>query len=220
MGPGGGGWGTMTPSEPDESESSVRRSKVGRVIEAYGLAGLAEELERRWLGEGRERQSLRDLANYFNERVLEAAVEAGDEPVVEGEVANYYELLTGEDVSKAVRTQAETKLKRRGVEVKSVKDDFVTHQAVYSYLTKYRDVTPPDTGRSTDESVDSRRETIERLRNRLSAVTATSLRELSKTGAISIGSFDVLVNIQIHCQDCETTSEVGELFESRACECQ
>lgn len=214
---------SMVPSEPDdrdqEPQSSPEWSKVGRVIEKYGLSGMAEELERRWRGERRERQSLRDLAVFFNERVLESAVEGGEEPVIEGEIANYYELLTGDDVPRSARTQAETKLGRNGVDVEAVRSDFVTHQAIYSFLTKVRDVSPPETDRTPGESVEGRRATIERLRNRLSAVTATSLRELSNAGAITIGSFDVLVTVQIHCQDCGSTRAVGDLLDARSCDC-
>ncbi|MFC6771661.1 rod-determining factor RdfA, partial [Halorubrum pallidum] len=53
--------------------SSRPNSKVARVIEAYDLAGLGAQLERQWTGADGDRTSLRDLADVFNRRVLEAA---------------------------------------------------------------------------------------------------------------------------------------------------
>ena len=62
--------------EPDPT-----RSKVGRLIDGYGTAGLGQELENRWLGRGYEEQSLRSLAEWFNERKQEVAAQRnGVEP--------------------------------------------------------------------------------------------------------------------------------------------
>lgn len=51
-----------------------RRSKVARLIDEYEWTGLGATLEARWTADGSERASLRDLADQFNERVLEAAL--------------------------------------------------------------------------------------------------------------------------------------------------
>lgn len=57
------------------NDNTPTGSKVSRVVSEHKLAGLGEELEHRWIGVEAERQSLRDLADYFNHRVLEAALE-------------------------------------------------------------------------------------------------------------------------------------------------
>lgn len=52
--------------------------KVARVIREYDLEGLGDELEHGWTADGDNRTSLRGLATYFNERVLDAALDAHD----------------------------------------------------------------------------------------------------------------------------------------------
>jgi hypothetical protein len=84
----------MTPASDDPP-----RNKVARLIQQYELTGLGAELEARWTGDGVERTSLRDLAEYFNRKLLAAALrEAGRTPL-DDEVASLYHDLTGDDVS-------------------------------------------------------------------------------------------------------------------------
>lgn len=207
------------PDDPGSEVQGTERSKVASVIERYDLLGTQDELERRWLGVDRERQSLRELATWFNQRVLEAALENQDSRPIEGEVANLYRLLDDEDVPASARTEAETKLSRLGIDVDSLRGDFVTHQAIYTYLTGVRGVSSPDTGRSPDAAVEGRRDTIQRLRSRLAAVSERSLEGLRDAGHVSVGSFDVMVRVTVHCTECGTTVDVADLLDQRGCDC-
>ena len=120
--------------EPDPT-----RSKVGRLIDRYGTAGLGQELEDRWLGRGYEEQSLRSLAEWFNQRLLgRRLAEAGHDPL-DGEVANLYRLLSGEDVTAGSRVDAEATLEEYGVDTGTLRREFVSHQAIHTYLTEFRD---------------------------------------------------------------------------------
>lgn len=210
----------MTSEDPEGAEGDrPNRSKVGRVIDHYGLTGLGDELERRWVGEGAERMSLRDLAAYFNRRLLESALEEAGERPIDGEVANLVELLQGRGTSGSGSAQAEAKLRRVGVDVERLQGDFVSHQAIHTYLTAVREVRPPNRGESGGSPIQRRRTTIQRLRNRLGAVTEQSLGSLSSSGHLTVGSIDVLVSISIYCGDCETSLALGELFEQGGCGC-
>lgn len=61
----------------DTEQSSGRQLKLTRLIDEYDLKGLGAELERRWTAD-ENRSSLRDLAEYFNHQLVEAAMtEAG-----------------------------------------------------------------------------------------------------------------------------------------------
>lgn len=196
-----------------------RSSKVERVVLDYGLSGAGTELEQRWLGEDRDRQSLRELADFFNQRVLRAAIRETGSQTIEGEVENLYRLLTDDDVSASARTQAETRLSRMGVDTDSVRQDFVSHQAIHTYLTKVRGATAPDTPSDPSEAIVSRRRTIQRLRNRLEAVTRRGIEGLRNAGHVSVGSFDVVVNLTVHCDGCGTTLDIVDLLDRRECEC-
>lgn len=202
----------------DDGTASGRRSKVGRVIAERELDGLGDELERRWTGDRGERQSLRKLADWFNSRVLEAAMADAGEQVLDGEAANLYDLLTGDDISGGTRTEAERRLARTGVDVDEVKRDFVSHQAVHTYLTDYRNVEGPSN--ETERSVDDAIETIQRLRNRTNAVVERTVGALHDADEISVGDFDVFVDVRVSCNDCQRTYDVTDLLRNGGCDCQ
>lgn len=203
----------------DDSDGAAdRQSKVGRVIAERGLDGLGVELEQRWTGEQGERQSLRSLADWFNGRVLEGAMAAAGEQVLDGEAANLYELLTDDEVSGATRTEAERRLERAGVDVERIRRDFVSHQAIHTYLTEYRDVEGPSRG--SERSVDSAIETIQRLRNRTNAVVERTVQALRNADEVSVGDFDVLVDVRVTCNDCQRTYDVADLLRKGGCECE
>lgn len=213
----------MAPFDGPENSTSERRlahgSKVARVIKTYELDGLGDELERRWLGVDGERQSLRKLADDFNQRILNTVLADAEGQIIDGEIENLYRLLTSDDVSASARTQAETKLSRFGIDVETLLKDFVSHQAIHTYLTDVKEAKLFEDEPSTDASIQSRQETILRLRNRLVAVIERSLESLRDAGHISLGSFDAMVSANIYCNDCGGSYDLTELLRRRACDC-
>lgn len=199
-----------------ETEAPNERYKVGKVVSKHGLDDLHAELPARWVGDGRESQSLRDLADEINTAILGAVMDdAGLDPL-EGEVQNAYRLLTGDDVSAGMRTQQRNRLEHEGVDVDALEDDFVTHQAVYMYLKEALGVS-----KDSDEStagVEKHSERINRLRSRTEAVTQGSLEALAGD-EITLGDHDAIVDIQVYCHDCGTQSDVATLLEAGGCDC-
>jgi hypothetical protein len=212
----------MTQSNGDDTADreadGEQRSKVGRLIRSYDLDGMVETLEARWTGDGAQRSSLRELAEYFNRQLLRVAMgEAGMSPL-QGEVENTHRLLTDDDVSAGVRTQTRKQLKREGIDVERVKQDFVSHQAIHTYLTKYRGVRKGEAA-SDETQVEKSLQTVQRLKNRLSAVTANALETLRSTGRITVGDFDVSVDVRVFCRDCGEQYAVRDLLEAGRCGC-
>lgn len=188
-------------------------SKVSRVIDTYGLNGLGDELVERWIDEG---ESLRSLADEFNRRVLVGAMrDAGLNPI-EGEVENTYRLLTGDDISSGVRTEARRSLERDGIDVESVKRDFVSHQAVHTYLTKHRGVSKDTEPEDSAETLEKNQRTIQQLKGRTRAVTTNIIENLRDTGRLDIDEFDVIVDVRVIETDTGETHDVADLFEERA----
>lgn len=191
-----------------------RRSKVARLIEAHELEPLGEELERRWTAE-EDRSSLRDLASYFNRRLLRDALRRADVRPLDGEVENIYRLLTAEDGG-SDHARVRRRLERDGVDVGSVESDFVTYQAIRTYLKKHRgaEYTP-------DESDPLERETenIQQLRGRVDSVTAGKLRQLRDSGRLDLGEFRTLVDVRVVCEGCNTRFDAVELLERGHCDC-
>jgi len=200
-----------------EPSGRSRTSKVERVVDRYGLEGMSQRLEELWVGDGEDR-SLRELATLLNVRVLEAALADASVDTLKGEPANTYELLTGDDVSEGVRTRTRRKLERDGVDVDRLERDFVSHQAVYTYLTEHRGVEHDSDG--DEDAVDSVSTTLRRLNNRTTAVVESNLDRLRSADDIVLGEFDVGVDVRVTCEDCGTYTTVEELLADGGCDCR
>ena len=197
--------------EPDPT-----RSKVGRLIDEHGTAGLGQELEGRWLGRGYEEWSLRSLAEWFNERLLARRLEAAGHDPLDGEVANLYRLLSGDDVTAGSRVDAEATLEEYGLDVETVRREFVSHQAIHTYLTEFRGASKD---RSPADRPGSVRRTIQRLRSRLVAVAENNLGHLRAAGDLSLGEFTVLLEVQVLCEDCGASYPITDLIDRGGCDC-
>lgn len=197
------------------SESSRPNSKVARVIEQYGLGGMGEQLEVAWTGERGERTSLRDLADEFNRAVLGAAIRQSDGAVPETDVQSAYQTLTGNDVSSADRMRKQRDLEAMGVDVDAVQSDFVTHQAIHTYLTEYREAELPEQSGDPEQKA----ETLERLRGRTAAVTESTVDALVASGDLVERDYDVIVDVRVICGECGTDYAASELLREGGCDC-
>ncbi len=200
------------------SKSNRRRTKVERVVEKYDLEGLTEELARRWTGEGVERHSLRELARYFNERVLETALAESEVDLLDGEVSNIYRLLTDDDVSAGQRTETRSRLEREGVELSELESDFVSHQAIHTFLTDRQNVSLPVD--SDETRLEKSRETLRKLRGRMESVAINDIERLVEAGALDVGDVSVLLSLDIVCNECGERYDFEELLEEGGCRCQ
>lgn len=196
---------------------SNTRYKVPHVAARYGIEAIEDELAELWTQED-DPMSLRDLAGYFNRRLLRAAMESAEMQPLEGEVENTYQLLTDEDVSSGVYTETRRKLESNGVDVDQVESDFVSYQAVRTYLRDGRNV---ERERDTDaERIESVAESIMQLQNRTIAVTAEKLDQLDRTDRIDLGDFQVFLDVRVFCEDCKTQYDVAEVLEQGGCQCE
>lgn len=207
----------MSPQDDSDSPEKIQ-SKVARLIDEYGLGQeFGEKLEDRWTADGDRRESLRTLADRFNERLLEAAMTDAGLSTVDGEIANMYRLLTDDDVSSGNRTEARRRLEREGIDVAQLETDFVTYQAIRSYLTEYRDA------EYNDEHDGSRPErvvqTIQRLTSRTRSVAERNLAQLRGTDRFTLGAFRLFVDISVLCEDCGSQYELVELLTRGGCDC-
>jgi len=196
--------------------SSGRKGKVVRVLNEYGLPDLGDELAARWTADD-DRMSLRDLTEYFNKQLLESQLDQQRVDMLPGEIENIYELLTDEDVTSGTRIQAENRLSDYGIDVDDLRSDFVSRQAIHTYLTKHRQesYTKPD----TDEIVERRLEELQRLRSRQRSVTEQTITTLRDRDRLDLGEFQVLSSVQIQCRDCGRQFEFSALVDRGGCDC-
>ena len=191
-----------------------RRTKVARVIDERDMTGMGARLEASWTGESGDRKSLRDLADEFNQAVVESSLRSVGSAPMEFEVSGTYQALSGEPNADA--TRARRRLEREGVDVEELTADFVTHQAIHTYLKRDRDAALPEDDRDPRER---KVESIEKLQGRLTAVTESALSSLAASGALDSDEYDVLVDVRAVCPDCGAGQPVSELLRQGGCEC-
>lgn len=192
------------------------RYKVATVAAKYEITTVEDELAELWARED-DPVSLRDLATYFNKRILEAAMETAQMNLLKGEVENTYQLLTDDSVSSGVYTETVTRLEQNGIDVDQLESDFVSYQAVRTYLRNARDV---ERNQSTDdERIETVAESVTQLQNRTTTVTAEKLAQLDRTDRIDLGEFRVFLDMRIFCEDCETQYEISEILDRKGCQC-
>lgn len=211
----------MTDSEDTAADTSSApserpNSKVARLIEVYDLRGFGGELERLWTAEGDERRSLRDLADLFNRRLLQTKLSEQTSRPLEGEVENIYRLLTATDASAADANRARRRLTREGIDVEALEDDFVTYQAIRTYLQEYRGAEYSD---GDTDPITSVKEDLQRLQGRTETVTKSKLERLQAANALATGSLNVIVETAVICVGCGERYTIAELLESGECEC-
>jgi len=201
-------------NEESEGSRQLPRSKVARLLDEHDLEGLGAEMETRWTAEN-DRMSLRALADYFNQEVLRTHLEDAGIDTLDGEIENIYRLLT-DDVSAAERTRLHRRLERDGLDVDTLKDGFVTYQAIRSYLTEYRDAEYVTDDR---DPIEREVENIERLHGRVETVTTGKLDQLRDDDELELGSFRIVVSTKVVCEDCHAQYDILELLEVDGCDC-
>jgi len=198
------------------SEAPGRNSKVARIIEKYGLDGFGIELEQRWSGEGGDRMSLRGLADLTNQRLLRAVLIGAGVTSTNRDVVHLYETLNG-DVSAGERVQKEREMERDGIDVADLKSDFVSHQAIHTYLTEYRNV---EYESSQTDLIATSTGTLQKLRNRTVLVTENTISQLARNGQIALDDFDVFSEIRVRCGKCDREYDAVELINEGGCICR
>ncbi|MFC5278380.1 rod-determining factor RdfA [Halorubrum rubrum] len=199
-----------------DGSGSGSTSKVERTMNEYGLEGLGEELEAAWTGEDGDRTSLRSLAEEFNRTVLGAAMREVDGSVTRSDIESAHRTLTDEEAPPAETLRTRRELERLGVDVDAVREDFVSHQTIHTYLTAEREARPPEEGANR---LDERRETIERLAGRTEAVAESAVGALVDAGDLAERPYEVFVDVRVTCGACGTDYRAGELLRRGGCGC-
>jgi hypothetical protein len=174
-------------------------------------------LEYLWTTDSDERMSLRDLADYFNQQLLKEAMAKSEMQPLSGEVKNIYRLLTADDVGDADNTRARRRLEREGIDVEELERDFLTYQAIRTYLKDHRGAEYPKDSRPRKE-VEA--ENLQRIRGRTVTVTNQKIKQLKKGGHITLGGHRIFVDINVLCEDCGSQYAINDLLTRGGCECE
>jgi DNA-binding transcriptional ArsR family regulator len=187
--------------------------KVGRVAEEYDVSEITARLVDDW----QSGTSVRKLTEELNERVVQSALTAANVGQVEWSRTPVYEALHTDELSDAEAVQIRRELDRAGVDVDELSSALVSHQTVYRHLKRCLDASKGDDP-TPDERRETARDTVYALRQRTEAVTESTLETLRSAGVTDLGDADVLVDLQVVCNDCGRSMD----FESAitdGCDC-
>lgn len=200
-----------TSGDPPEDCSC----KVGAVAAEFELEGIHDELERRW----DEDTSVRELTDMFNRRVLREAFRRAGRLSIDGEIENAYRVLTDDDAAAGSRERAREQLRQDGVPIEDVEDRLVAHQTLYRHLADCLGVTYEREQQSDSERIEAWRERLLALQNRTERVTEGGIEQLRDSGAIDAGDVDVLVDVNVLCNECGQFATLETFLEAGGCEC-
>jgi len=193
------------------------RSKVGKLIAEYDLKGLGLELETRWTANDGERMSLRELADYFNKQLLAAALRDVDQTALDRDVEKLYQNMTEDSISSGVRTDTLSTLSKYGIDTDNLRSDFVSYQAIRTYLKEWRGVEYDSL--SAEEKRAKDRRSIQRLLTKSLSVAEDRLEKLRRTDRIRAEEFEVFVDANVLCKECGTRYTVSDFIINEGCSC-
>jgi len=124
--------------------------------------------------------------------------------------------LTDDEVSSAESTRVKRRLERDGVDVDALEDDFVTYQAIRSYLKDYRgaEYTPAETDPLKREATN-----VQKLRGRMVSVTEGELEQLRNSNELTLGEFRTLADPRVVCEGFNTQFDVLDFLDRGGCSC-
>jgi len=189
--------------------------KVGRVRDDYSMYNLDERLLHKYNAEDK---GVRTLEDWFNQLVLERAMEKAGMTVLDGHAGNYYRLLTDDEVLDSERRRAETELREQGVDVDTVKTDFISYRTLLTHLKDCLDI---DTSRDYSPDINHDRKQISKMQTRFTNVVEGTLERLVRNGAASIDDPRASISFHVRCGECDRRHNVLDfLSENPVCPCQ
>ncbi|UHQ96225.1 rod-determining factor RdfA [Natrinema halophilum] len=120
-------------------------------------------------------------------------------------------------MSSGARTEARAHLEYDGIDVDRLESDFVTYQAIRTYLKEHRDAEYDSS--SEYGGVEAASNSINRLRSRVRSVVDGTLERLTASDLITLGEYRLFVNVEVLCTDCGTQHSVVDLLQRGGCNC-
>lgn len=214
---------------PDSNTSGTGREKtdlesacckVERTAATFDVSDAVDELTAR----RRDGDSFRDLATYFNTRVVERALTDADI----GDGRSVHAALTGSDIASDVyevlrtdrdsdirRAEVRARLSDAGLDVGRLESAFVSHVTIRSHLQECVGVEPEQSPPPFEQTVN----TAQGARTRAENVIESTIDRAVRNGQLRTGSLETEILVQVTCSDCGDTFYLPELLEERQCSC-
>lgn len=208
----------MTES-PSNSSGENGGTKIDRVVSKYGLDGIEAEIEERWTRTDGSGDSTRDLAKYFNKAVLRQRLQDAGRDPLESELDTIYQFVSEGEISSAETIEVRERLAEMNVDPDALASDFVSHQTIYNYLTQQRGA-EYDNERDPQKRLQSANDSVQKMKNRTTAMAQSNIESLRRAGILTVGEFDVNGEVYVFCQDCSSRYTLSELIDRRGCDCK
>ena len=195
------------------SERPTNCCKVGRIAHEDDIEEWTADLVSDW----QDGTSLRSLANRFNKRVIDVALDNAASTQSEWIREPIYDLFLGGTTDQSNEIEIRRELQRAELDVDGLKSDLISHQTLYRHFTQCLDESK-DTSRSSSARLESARDTIFSLQRRTQQVTESTISNLRQAEIVDIGDSDVIVDIQVVCEKCGRSMDV-ETTLSEGCDC-
>lgn len=202
-------------TESDLSGHQKER-KIVRVMRTYDLDHLEVQLVNRWTGTGEEQFTIRELARWFNVRVVERAMEehgvSFDGLVPDPETV--YDAIDADDPDEHQESVLEA-LRDSGFPVDDLAEDLPHWRSVYAWLTEDKEVE----GGNTREPLTPQRgqERIDKLLSRVERVSDSTLSQLAQNRDGEVPDAEVSVRLRVKCSECEHTCVHREWIQAGGC---
>jgi hypothetical protein len=190
------------------SKHTDARPKIVRVMDKYGLDDLGDELADRWTKPQSTRQSCRELAEFFNIRVLDAALrEEGilwERSLVEecaGIIKDKNKSLTGFD------------LDSRGVDTDEVGEDMVSYQSIHNYLTDDRGI---EYEREIN-GIRSRVNSLQQMQARMETIATGIIAQSVAHNQINGIEPNVEITAKCICKACGSRTDMSQYLREEGC---
>lgn len=190
------------------SENASTKMKLIRVMDKYDLEGLGDELVEQWTTTGPHRKSCRELADFFNTRVLDAALrEEGivwDKSLVEDcavIIADKDRSLTGFDIQ------------NRGVDTDDVEDDMLTYQTVHNYLTNIRGIDLNKDPSGIRDRIDN----LQQMQSKMETVASNTASRSINRDQIDGPVPSIEITAEYICKACGGRTKVTQYLQNRGC---
>ena len=190
------------------SEHTNSRPKVVRVMDKYNLNSIGDKMVDQWTKPQRTRQSCRELAEFFNESVLDAALRkegiVWDRSLVEecaGIIKDKDKSLTGFD------------LDSRGVDTDEVGEDMVSYQSIHNYLTDDRGV---EYQRQIND-IRSRVNSLQQMEARMETIATGIIAQSVAHDQISGIEPNVEITAKCICKACGSRTDMSQYLREEGC---
>ncbi|USZ70143.1 hypothetical protein NGM10_18045 (plasmid) [Halorussus salilacus] len=186
--------------------------KVCRVLDRYGLDTYEDRLVEQWTADAENRKGYRALAEELNVTLLRNEMDRAGLETLGGEAQSKYERLQDDSVT---ATEVENVLRREGVPIEQLQDDFVSYGVVRTHLVDCLGLEAEQTQGEWE------RDAIAITASRAEEKASEAVRSLLNKGELAVGA-DITVHatIEVECEDCHTQVPVERaLRRGYVCQC-